>query len=38
MATRGEKMAAGGEDRWPRLGRNRWPLTGGSEERGIELL
>ena len=24
---RGEKMAAGGENRWPYLGRNRWPLT-----------
>jgi hypothetical protein len=23
----GEKMAAGGENRWPYLGRNRWPLT-----------
>jgi hypothetical protein len=21
-------MAAGGENRWPYLGRNRWPLTG----------
>jgi hypothetical protein len=25
----GEEMAAGGENRWPYLGRNRWPLTRG---------
>ena len=24
---RGENMAPGGENRWPYLGRNRWPLT-----------
>ena len=24
---RGENMAAVGENRWPPLGRNRWPLT-----------
>ena len=24
-------MAAGGENRWPYLGRNRWPLTGATE-------
>ena len=38
---RGVKMATSGESRWPPLGRNRWPLTGGGPscpDRRILLL
>ena len=30
-------MAAGGENRWPYLGRNRWPLTGMHREVTVRL-
>jgi hypothetical protein len=29
-------MAAGGENRWPYLGRNRWPLTGAVAEAIVD--
>jgi hypothetical protein len=31
----GENMATSGEKRWPRMGRNRWPLTPPLSKRGI---